>query len=158
MRIAVLFTLLLGLAGSVRADDSAVLSKGQHLYLPVYSHVWHGDRDKNGVPQKSLVSVLVSIRNTDLTRPIRITSARYYDTQGKMLAEYVTQPRTIGPLGTQELYVERKESVGGSGANFVIVWQADSPVNLPIIEAVHADIQGHRTLSFITSARIIGAD
>jgi hypothetical protein len=158
MKIVVLFALLLGLAGSLRAEEAPNLSKGQHLYLPAYSHVWHGDRDKKGVPQKTLVSVLVSIRNTDLTRSIRVTSARYYDTQGKLLAEYVTPPRTIAPLGTQELYVERKESVGGSGANFVIVWQAESPVNPPIVEAVHADIQGHRTLSFITAARPISPD
>lgn len=148
--------LLLGavcMAGWVSAEETPSLSKGQTLYLPIYSHVWHGNLDKAGVPLKSLVSALVSIRNTDSKRAIRVTSAHYYDTRGKLLAEYVSQPKTIGPMGTYEMYVERKESAGGSGANFLITWQADTPVNPPIVEALHADIQGHKTLSFITTAR-----
>lgn len=158
MRKLVLLVLSLALMGSAWAEDAPPLSKGQTLYLPIYSHVWHGNRDKNGVPQKSLVSALVSIRNTDLSRSIRVTSARYYDTAGKVLAEYVTPPKTIGPLGTYELYVERKESAGGSGANFVIAWQADAPANPPVVEALHVDIQGHRTLSFVTNARPLNPD
>lgn len=153
-----LATLLLGNPVMAGADEAPPLSKGQNLYLPIYSHVWHGNRDHKGVPEKSLVSALVSIRNIDLTRAIRVTSARYYDTQGRILAEYVTTPKTIGPLGTFELYVERKESAGGSGANFVISWQSDAAVNPPLVEAVHSDIQGHRTLSFITTARPINPD
>ena len=145
-------------AGQAFAEEMPALSKGQTLYLPIYSHVWHGNRDKAGVPLKSLVSALVSIRNTDPTRAIRLASARYYDTRGKLLAEYVTAPKTIGPMGTYEMYVERKESAGGSGANFVISWQADAPANPPMVEALHADIQGHRTLSFITTARLLNME
>lgn len=158
MRKIYLLALSLMMMGSAWAEEAPPLSKGQTLYLPIYSHVWHGNRDKNGLPQKSLVSALVSVRNTDLTRSIRVNSARYYDTAGKQLAEYVTPPKTIGPLGTYELYVERKESAGGSGANFVISWQADVPVSPPLVEALHADIQGHRTLSFVTTARPIAPD
>lgn len=158
MRKIYLLALSLLVLGSAWAEEAPPLSKGQTLYLPIYSHVWHGNRDKNGLPQKSLVSALVSIRNTDMTRPIRVTSARYYDTAGKVLAEYVTAPKTIAALGTFELYVERKESAGGSGANFVIGWQADVPANPPLVEALHADIQGHRSLSFVTTARPIGPD
>lgn len=155
MRKMRLLALALLMTGSVWAAEAPPLVKGQTLYLPIYSHVWHGNRDKHGVPQKSLVSALVSIRNTDMTRAIRVTSARYYDTAGKVLAEYVSPPKTIGPLGTFELYVERKESAGGSGANFVISWQADALANPPLVEALHVDIQGHRTLSFVTSAQPI---
>ena len=145
---------LCGLAFAATADDAPPLSRGQTLYLPIYSHVWHGNI-KGRAPEKSLVSALVSIRNTDPEASIHVLSARYYDTAGKPLAEYVTTPRHVGPLGTLELYVERQESAGGSGANFLITWSADAPVNPPVVEAVHADIQGHRTLSFITTARPI---
>lgn len=144
--------------GLALAEEVPTLSKGQTLYLPIYSHVWHGDLDKAGVPLKSLVSALVSIRNTDMTRSIRVMSARYYDTRGKLLNEYVAAPRTIAPMATYEMYVERKESAGGSGANFVISWQADAPANPPVVEALHADIQGHRTLSFITTARLLNME
>jgi hypothetical protein len=107
---------------------------------------------------KNRMSVLVSIRNTSLRKPIRLLSARYYDTDGKLLREYVEAPRTIGPLGTLELFVEQRESEGGSGANFVIQWDASLPTNPPLVEAVHVDIQGSRTLSFITTGRPILAD
>jgi len=149
--------LLFVAAASANADEPA-LSKGQTLYLPIYSHVWHGDVKRGGYPLKDLVSALVSIRNTDLKNPIRVTSARYFDTGGKQLHEYLDAPKTIPPMGTYELYVERKESAGGSGANFVISWEAATPTNLPAIEALHADIQGHRTLTFITTARAIRTD
>lgn len=156
-RFRCLMLVLLFVAAPANADEVA-LAKGQALYLPIYSHVWHGDLKEGGYPLKSMVSALVSIRNTDLKNPIRVLSARYFDTSGKQLREYLTAAKTIPPMGTYELYVERKESAGGSGANFVILWEAAAPVNLPVVEAVHADIQGHRTLSFITTARPIRTD
>ncbi len=136
------------------------VSTGQSLYLPVYSHIWHGDRvgDEKS-PTKSMVSVLVSIRNTSLKTPIRILSARYYSTDGRLLSEYLAKPATLNALGTLELFVERKESEGGSGANFVIQWDAAVATNPPMVEAVHADIRGgSHALTFVTTARAINAD
>jgi hypothetical protein len=106
-------------------------------------------------PTRYPLSALVSLRNTDPRQSIRIVSARYYDTAGKPLREYFPKPAVLPPLGTLELFLERNDLSGGSGANFIIAWQADKPANAPIVEAVHADITGNRTLSFITSARVI---
>jgi hypothetical protein len=108
-----------------------------------------------GKPSQYPLSALVSLRNTDPRQAITIQSARYYDTGGKPLREYFAKPHTLAPLGTLELFVERDDLTGGSGANFVIVWRAARPANPPIVEAVHADISGNRTLSFITTARPI---
>ena len=138
------------------ADEIPAPSRGQTIYLPVYSHLWHGNLDaKNKVPETAPLSALISIRNTDPTQPIRIVSARYYDTKGSMLREFVPAARAIPPLGTLELFVERREAEGGSGANFLIRWQADTPVSPPITEAVHADLHSVRTVSFVTSGRAI---
>jgi hypothetical protein len=105
------------------------------------------------------VSALVSIRNTSLKTPIRILSAKYFSTEGKLLNEYLPKPSTINAMGTLELFVERKESVGGSGANFIIQWDAATATNPPIVEAVHADIRGgSHALLFVTSAQPIQAD
>lgn len=152
LNVFCLFAALLAAGMPARAADTPALSAGQTLYLPVYSFLWHGNL-KKGYPDKTLVSVLVSVRNTDPKQAIRLVSARYYDTAGKQLHEYMTAPKTIPPMGTYELYVERQEKAGGSGANFLLVWQADNPLNPPVVEGVHADIQGHRTLSFVTGAR-----
>lgn len=155
--ILALLTLAASLFQPAWATDE--LTRGQTLYLPVYSHIWHGDRVVEGkYPLKNLVSALVSVRNTSLKTPIKVTSARYYNTEGKMLKEYISSPRTVGPMGTLELFVEKQDSAGGSGANFIIVWESVTVTNPPVVEAVHADIKGHQTLTFLTTARIIKSD
>ena len=142
-------------AGPAIAQTAVARSTGQMLYLPIYSHVWHGDLDSRGEPAKALVSVSVSIRNTDPARAIRVTSAQYYDTDGKKLREYVTAPRTIQPMGTYELFIPRKDDTGGSGANFVIMWRSDVPASPPIVEGFHANMPAGRSIAFTTSARPI---
>lgn len=156
MKAASLICLALLLSGAraLAADEPALVS-GQTLYLPVYSHVYHGDPGKDGKPAQTLVSTHVSIRNTDPQTPIRLLSARYYDTVGKLVRAYVTAPLTIPPLGTHEVFVPRADTAGGSGANFLIAWSADSPANPPIVEALHADIREARTLMFITTGQPI---
>jgi hypothetical protein len=146
---------LLCLGGHAFAQPALSRSAGQVLYLPIYSHVWHGDLDSRGEPAKALVSVSVSIRNTDPLKSIRVTSAQYFDTDGKKLREYVASPRTIQPMGTYELFIPRGDDSGGSGANFVIVWKADSPASPPIVEGFHANLPAGRSIAFTTSARPI---
>lgn len=144
---------LLFLALSARAGDTPEPVAEQVLYLPIYSHIYYGDPDSSGKPFTRLLSAHVSIRNTDARNSIRIQYARYYDTDGKLLKDYLTTPRVVPPMGTAELFVPRRDSSGGSGANFLIAWKSDSPVNPPLVEAVHADVEMARTLTFITSAR-----
>jgi hypothetical protein len=132
---------------------------GQTLYLPIYSVVWHGDiPSRNGEPMKAYMSALVSIRNTSLKTPLKLLSARYYNTEGKLLKEFVSASRSIPPMGTVELFIEKSESAGGSGANFIIQWAAATETNPPIVEAVHIDNQGGRPYSFITTARAINKE
>ena len=126
---------------------------GQNLYLPIYSHIWHGDMTAKGEREKTLVSVTVSIRNTDPVKSILVFSAQYYDTNGKKLKEYVTSPKIIGPMGTHELFIPRSDDTGGSGANFVISWKSDTPASLPIVEGVHANLPVGRSIAFTSSAR-----
>jgi hypothetical protein len=143
------------LGGQAFAQPLVTRSAGQVLYLPIYSHVWHGDLDSRGEPAKALVSISVSIRNTDPLKPIRVMSALYYDTDGRKLREYVSAPRTVQPMGTFELFIPRGDDTGGSGANFVIVWKADSPASPPIVEGFHANLPAGRSIAFTTSARPI---
>lgn len=150
-----LFALASGLAC---AQTPPGRSLGQSLYLPIYSHIWHGELDKKGQPMKALVSVSVSIRNTDPVKSIRIASAQYYDTDGKKLREYLPSPKTVGPMGTYEIFVPRSDDTGGSGANFVISWTSDTPASQPIVEGFHANLPVGRSIAFTTSARPLPAD
>ena len=47
------------------ADKTIMLSKGQTIYVPAYSHIYSGDRER-----PFLLTVTVSIRNTDLKQLI----------------------------------------------------------------------------------------
>jgi len=149
------FALFAGLAFGEAPNDRTT---GQVLYLPIYSHIWHGDVDSKGLATKTLMSVSVSIRNTDPAKPIRIVSAQYFDTDGRKLREYLPAPKTIGPMGTYELFIPRSDDSGGSGANFVIAWKADVPVNAPMVEGLHAHMPSGRSIAFTTSARQIFVD
>jgi len=159
-RLFQLFKLLalFSLTAIVHAEELP-LSSGQMLYLPIYSNVLHGDiSSSKGKPMKSYLSALISIRNTSLKTPIKIESARYYNTEGKLLRDFITAPRNIAPMDTLELFIEKSEAEGGSGAKFLIRWGAELATTAPIVEAVHIDNQPGRPYSFITSAHAIHTD
>ena len=124
----------------------------QTLYLPIYSHMSYGNVGRRGVPSHALLSALVSIRNTDAKRPLRVLSARYFDTNGKLLAERVPTPMLIPPFGTMELFVELNDASGGSGANFIIKWDAEQPVSPPLVESLHANMDGGKAVIFMTQS------
>ena len=159
MKSILLSLLLFALSGGcASAQTSPGRSLGQVLYLPIYSHIWHGEMNDKGQPMKALVSVSVSIRNTDPAKSIRVTSAQYFDTDGKKLREYLPSPKTIGPMGTYEIFVPRSDDSGGSGANFVIAWKSDTPASPPVVEGFHANLPVGRSIAFTTSARPIPAE
>jgi hypothetical protein len=134
------------------AQEARPLAKGQTLYLPIYSHMLYGNLGKSGKASSVQLSTLVSIRNTDSRRPIRILSAKYFDTNGKLLGERVASPAVVPPLGTLELFVDLNDASGGSGANFIIKWDSELPVNPPLVEALHANMDGGKAVIFMTQS------
>jgi hypothetical protein len=134
------------------AQEARPLAKGQTLYLPIYSHMLYGNLGKSGKPSYVLLSALVSIRNSDAKRPIRILSAKYFDTHGTLLGERVPAPVIVPPLGTLELFVELNDASGGSGANFIVKWDAEQPVNPPLVESLHANMDGGKAVIFMTQS------
>ena len=123
--------------------------QGQTVYVPVYSHVYH----QNGKPQ--LLTITLSIRNTSLDSDIIVTSVRYFDTNGKEVKSYLAKPRSLAPLATTEFLVERDDTSGGSGANFLVEWISKEPVTQPVIEAVMIDTSGQQGISFARSGTVI---
>ena len=143
---------LLGLSTAAFAQEAKAAGKTQSLYLPVYSHMLYGNLGKSGKASQVLLSTLVSIRNTDAKRPLRVNSARYYDTNGKLLGERVATPMILPPLGTLELFVELNDASGGSGANFIIKWEGDNGISQPLVEGLHANMDGGKAVIFMTQA------
>lgn len=141
----------------VLAQDIPPLSKGQMLYVPVYSHISHGNLDHRGKASELLLSTMLSLRNTDPALPITVTSVRYYDTEGKMLRDYLAKPLVLAPMASSEVFVEHKDKSGGSGANFVVEWNSERPVNTPVVESVNAYFFGTQSVAFTSPGRPIAA-
>ncbi len=134
------------------AQEARPLAKSQTLYLPIYSHMLYGNLGKSGKASHALLSALVSIRNTDGKRALVIRSAKYYDTNGKLLQDRISTPVTLAPYGTVELFVELNDASGGSGANFIIKWEAEQPISPPLVESLHANMDGGKAVIFMTQA------
>lgn len=143
---------LLAMSTAAVAQEMRLPNKGGALYLPVYSHMLYGNLGKSGKASSVLLSTLVSIRNTDGKRALRVTSARYYDTHGTLLGERVTTPVVLPPFGTLEIFVDLNDASGGSGANFLVRWEAEQPINPPLVEGLHANMDGGKAVIFMTQA------
>jgi len=74
----------------VNADEKIGLSDGQIIYVPAYSHIYIGNREK-----PFLLTVTLSIRNIDPKHQIKITLVDYYETQGKLLKNYIDKPTGV---------------------------------------------------------------
>lgn len=149
-----IFALAIALLGAAAGAQEArpQTSKGQTLYLPIYSHMLYGNLNKKGQAGRVLLSAMVSIRNVDPARPLRVSSARYYNTHGTFLREFVPAAQVIPPLGTMELFVDLHDESGGSGANFLVVWDAPAAVQAPLVEALHANLDSGKAVVLTTRA------
>lgn len=130
------------------AENKFGLSKGQLIYVPAYSHIYSGDKEK-----PFLLAVTLSIRNIDPNHPIKITLVDYYETQGNLLKKYIDKPSTLKPLESLRYVIPEKDKSGGSGANFMVEWQSDKFVNPPIIESIMIGTQSQQGVSFTSRGR-----
>jgi hypothetical protein len=132
------------------AENKTKLSKGQLVYVPAYSHIYSGNREK-----PFLLTVTLSIRNIDPIHQIRITVVDYYETQGKLLKKYIDTPKTLNSLESLRYVIPERDKSGGSGANFIVKWHSDIPVNQPIIESVMIGAKSGQGISFTSRGREI---
>ena len=134
----------------VNADEKIGLSDGQTIYVPAYSHIYSGNRET-----PFLLTVTLSIRNTDPKHQINITVVDYYETQGKLLKKYLEKPVILNPLESLRYVIPERDKAGGSGANFIVEWKSDKFVNPPIVESIMIGTQGQQGVSFTSRGRTI---
>ncbi|AFZ37916.1 hypothetical protein Sta7437_4450 [Stanieria cyanosphaera PCC 7437] len=130
-------------------SNTIKISQGQIIYVPVYSHAYHG----NG--QKYFLAITLSIQNTSLNHPIIIRSVRYYNSGGKLVKEYTQGNLQLAPLASTDFFIPEQDETGGSGANFIVEWIADQQVTEPVIEALMIATRSQQGISFVTSGRVI---
>lgn len=136
---------------SAIALDKTKAVMGQTLYVPIYSHIYHF----NSQDRVMNLSATLSIRNTDLTNSIIITSVRYYDTDGKLIRQDLSNPVELKPLASTDFFVAANDTTGGAGANFIVEWVAEKTVYEPVVEAVMINSSSAQGISFISPARVL---
>lgn len=132
------------------ADEKNGLSEGQTVYVPAYSHIYMGNREK-----PFLLTVTLSIRNIDPRHRITITTVDYYETLGKRLEKKIEKPVILDPLESKRYVIPESDSTGGSGANFIVTWESDRPVNPPILESIMIGTQNQQGISFTSRGQAI---
>ena len=131
--------------------DKTKVVMGQTVYVPIYSHIYH----YNSQDQVMNLSATLSIRNTDLTNSIIITSVRYYDSDGKLIRQDIKSPVELKPLASTDFFIAADDTSGGSGANFIVEWVAEKTVYEPVIEAVMISTSSSQGISFVSPAKIL---
>ena len=146
--VAALLMILLLPSGSKASEVE--LSRGQTLYVSIYSHIYGGDRER-----PILLTAILSIRNTDPNRAIMIKTIDYYDSQGKRIKKYIDQPVILKPLASTRYIVPESDRTGGSGANFIVRWEADTEVNKAIVEGIMIGTKMQQGISFVSRGQVI---
>jgi len=137
-------------AGAAQPVPAQGLSQGQTVYVPIYSHIYHGNQGKT-----MNLTVTLSIHNIDPTRSITLEKVEYYDTKGKPVRDFIDAPVTLAPYDTKEFLVDEEDESGGSGANCIVVWSSEDAANPPIIESVMIGARSGQGISFLSQGRVI---
>jgi hypothetical protein len=138
------------IAGGGMANAEVRHLSGQTLYVPAYSHIYHGDRER-----PMLLTVTLSVRNTDLSAPIFLQSVEYYDSNGKRVSSMIQEPVSLGPLSSTRFVIKESDATGGSGACFVVRWKSVKPVTEPVVESIMINTQSQLGISFTSPARVL---
>lgn len=134
----------------VTLDKNFKIVMGQTIYVPVYSHIYHHNRQ-----EIFNLAVTLSIRNTDLNNSLIVTSVGYYDSDGKLVKQYLERPIQLDALASYDFFVNRNDTSGGVGANFIVEWVAQTKISEPIVEAVMIGTDYQQGISFISPGRVI---
>jgi hypothetical protein len=138
-------------AGS--SADDIQLSMGQTVYVSIYSHIYSGLKAR-----PFDLAAILSIRNTNITQAVTIVSAKYYDSDGRLLKEYLNEPLQLKALASTRYIIKEGDKTGGSGANFIVKWKSEKKVNPPIIEAVMIGTHSGQGISFVSRGQVLKDD
>lgn len=134
---------------SIQVTIPSTVQQTQTVYVPVYSHIYY----RQGTPLS--LETTLSIRNRDLNKYIYLSKIEYYDSQGDLVKSHLESPIRLNALQTINILVEARNHEGGSGANFLVEWQAEADAQAPIIEAVMVGVAGTQGVAFLGEGSIL---
>ncbi len=153
-KTAVFYILILAIMaiipGQAIANSNQIQSIGQSVYVPVYSHIYHGDKER-----RFDLTATLSIRNTNLEKDIMIQSIDYYDSNGRLLKNYLEAPIVLKKFSTIRYVINSTDKSGGSGAKFIVRWNSKIISNAPLIEAIMISTKSQQGISFVSRGQAI---
>jgi hypothetical protein len=124
------------------------IATGETIYVPIYPKIYHLEN------QTLDLTTTLSIRNTDLENPIILTSVRYYDSNGKLVKQYIDCAKRLDPLASID-FLATTQQAKGIGSSFIVEWVALKNVNPPILEGVMLSTVSTQGISFTSVGRVI---
>ena len=146
--LAALLLFLSGLLGEIPAEVNS--ARGQTLYVPVYSEIPYGERDRT-----LALTVTLSIRNIDRKVAVMVRKVDYYNAKGQLVRAYAQEPRVLPPLATVEFVIKASDRSGGISAGFLIEWESEHLCVPPVVEAVMISTASTQGISFSSQARVV---
>ena len=138
-------------ASMSHAESEIKMWKSQTVYVPVYSQIFSSGDDKRQLN----LSANLSIRNTDSVNSINITEVNYYDSEGKLIKNYLNSPKELKPMASTYFLIKTLDTSGGWGANFIVNWKSDKSVTEPLIEAIHMGSAGPNSYAFDSRGKAV---
>ena len=149
--IIALFGLSILKASSAYCQDSEInLSKGQSVYVPVYSNIFITDQEA-----PLYLSANLSIRNTNHKDSITILSVNYYNSDGKLVKSYLSEEIALKPMASTYFFIKKSDKSGGWGASFIVKWRSENKINAPLIECVMSGVAGTQAGIFLSRGIVI---
>ena len=138
------------LTQEIKLDETLKIATGQTIYVPIYSEIYYFDKSKT-----LQLAATLSVRNTDPQHPIIIAFVKYYDSDGNLVREHLENPIRLSPLASTDFIVNQNDHTGGSGANFLVEWVAETEVYEPVVEALMVSTSSQQGISFVSQGRVI---
>lgn len=122
--------------------DSVLVSR--KMYVPIYSNIYRGTRS-----ERTMLTATLSIRNTSEVDSLFVSRIDYFNTQGGLVRKYLKKDIYLDPMETIDYVIEERDTLGGSGANFIVEWYGEEHLT-PIIQAVMIGGLASKVFSFTT--------
>jgi len=126
------------------------IPRGELVFVPIYSSIFY-----DNAKQTIELAATLSVHNVNPDNKITILRVDYYDTEGRLIKKYLQKPLVLNGLQTTNFVVEKSNTAGGTGANFLVEWQSMQDVTSPIIEAVMINASSNLGIAFTTSGKVV---
>jgi hypothetical protein len=126
--------------------DTSLIEYEDIFYVPIYSDIYVNTQNQN-----SLLAATLSVRNTSYNDSLFISKIDYFNTDGDLVRNFIQKTIGLPPMASINYVIEKEDTSGGAGANFIVSLSAKKRSVKPVIQAVMIGENGNNQgFSFLT--------